>query len=111
MLLEFGDIVLVPFPFTSQTASKKRPAVVISSHEYNASRPDVVISAVSSQLRAPAAVGEVRIAEWKTAGLLKPSTIKPVFATVEQSLIIRKMGHLGAADTQFLRKALAAVLR
>jgi mRNA interferase MazF len=29
--LEFGDVVLVPFPFTSQAASKKRPAVIVSS--------------------------------------------------------------------------------
>ncbi len=27
---EFGDVVLVPFPFTDQSAAKKRPAVVIS---------------------------------------------------------------------------------
>ena len=26
----FGDVVLVPFPFTDQSGSKKRPAVVIS---------------------------------------------------------------------------------
>ena len=26
-----GDIVLVPFPFSDQTATKKRPAVIISS--------------------------------------------------------------------------------
>ncbi|MEG4030635.1 MULTISPECIES: type II toxin-antitoxin system PemK/MazF family toxin [unclassified Microcoleus] len=32
----FGDVVLVPFPFTDQTTTKKSPAVVISSDVYNA---------------------------------------------------------------------------
>jgi PemK-like, MazF-like toxin of type II toxin-antitoxin system len=36
----FGDVVLVPFPFTDQTTNKKRPAVVISSDVYNAEYPD-----------------------------------------------------------------------
>jgi mRNA interferase MazF len=26
----FGDIVLVPFPFTDQSTVKKRPAVIVS---------------------------------------------------------------------------------
>jgi mRNA interferase MazF len=30
MPFDFGDIVLVPFPFTSRRASKKQPAVVVS---------------------------------------------------------------------------------
>ena len=30
MPYESGSIVLVPFPFTDQTASKQRPAVVVS---------------------------------------------------------------------------------
>ena len=34
MPFEFGDVILVPFPFTSQTAFKKRPAVVVSSRTY-----------------------------------------------------------------------------
>jgi mRNA interferase MazF len=31
----FGDVVLVPFPFTDQTGNKKRPAVVVSSAAYS----------------------------------------------------------------------------
>jgi mRNA interferase MazF len=82
MPFEFGDVVLVPFPFTSQTASKKRPAVVVSSRSYNVAKPDVVLMAVTSQLRPVPGTGEVWVQDWKAAGLLKPSAIKPVFATL-----------------------------
>ena len=40
---EFGDIDLVPFPFTDQSAAKQRPAVVISSEAYHRTRPDLLI--------------------------------------------------------------------
>ncbi len=45
---KFGDIVLVPFPFTDQSATKKRPAAVISSEAYHQQRPDLIIMAVTS---------------------------------------------------------------
>jgi mRNA-degrading endonuclease toxin of MazEF toxin-antitoxin module len=59
MRYSFGDIVLVPFPFTDQSVSKKRPAVVVSSSAYHQARPDLVIMAVTSQLRPSAHFGEV----------------------------------------------------
>lgn len=59
MPYEFGDVVLVRFPFTSQSAFKQRPAVVVSGMDYNHARPDVVIMAITSQLRTPAGFGEV----------------------------------------------------
>ncbi|MCP9493236.1 MAG: hypothetical protein MSG64_02150 [Pyrinomonadaceae bacterium MAG19_C2-C3] len=34
----FGDVVLVPFPFTDQSGAKKRPAAVVSSFAYNNAR-------------------------------------------------------------------------
>ena len=55
----FGGIVLVPFPFTDQTGTKKRPAVIVSSAAYNQARRDLVIMAVTSQLRPSGAFGEV----------------------------------------------------
>jgi hypothetical protein len=44
----FGDVVLVPFPFTDQTGAKKRPAVIVSSADYQAQRRDLVIMAITS---------------------------------------------------------------
>ena len=32
-----------PFPFTSQRASKKRPAIVVSNRAYGTARPDVIV--------------------------------------------------------------------
>lgn len=110
MPYDFGDVVLVPFPFTNQTAFKQRPAVVVSNRAYNASRQDVVIMAITSQVRPLPGSGEVWIKEWQLANLLKPSVIKPVFATLEQKLIVRRLGALEAQDQFALRAAIAAVL-
>jgi mRNA interferase MazF len=60
----FGDIVLVPFPFTDQSAAKKRPAVVVSSTAYNNARPDVILMAVTGHLSDYARLGEVTIDDW-----------------------------------------------
>jgi mRNA interferase MazF len=40
--------VLVPFPFTDQSGSKKRPAVIVSSADGHAQRRDFVIRAITS---------------------------------------------------------------
>lgn len=108
---KFGDVVLVPFPFTDQTAAKKRPAVVISSDTYHRYRGDVVVMAVTSQPSTSARLaGEVLITEWEQAGLLRPSLIKPVLATLERGLILRKLGELQDRDRDALRAALQQIL-
>ena len=44
-----GDIVLVPFPFTDLSSTKKRPALVVSPDRFNAHAQDVVLVAITSQ--------------------------------------------------------------
>lgn len=99
----FGDVVLVPFPFTDQSDTKKRPAVIVSSNSYNANRRDLIIMAITGQIRQPPGFGEMPVADWQAAGLIKPSAIKPVFTTIEQGLVIRKMGALSSSDIRTLR--------
>ncbi len=103
---EFGDVVLVPFPFTDQTTVKQRPAVVVSSTAYHHERHDLIILAVTSQIRAGDKVGEADVVQWEAAGLLKPSVLKPLLATVERGLVRRKLGRLAREDRQTLRRVL-----
>lgn len=107
---EFGDIVLVPFPFTDQSAAKKRPAVVISSQAYNSERPDLIIMAVTSQIKPTSSIGEIIVQDWQGAGLLKPSAIKPVITTIEKPLVIKTMGRLKEDDQQAVRGSLEVIL-
>lgn len=110
MPFEFGDVVLVPFPYTSQDASKKRPAAVVSNRAYNIARADIVVMAITSQLRPTPGQGEVLVGQWQEAGLLKPSAIKPVLATLEQALVLRRLGTLCTDDQAALRKTIAEML-
>lgn len=110
MPYSFGDVVLVRFPFTNQIAFKQRPAVVVSSGLYNTSRPDVVIMAITSQMHTLSSFGEMRIADWQMANLLKPSAVKAVFATLEQRLILKKLGVLAPSDQIALHQLIATAL-
>ena len=110
MAFEFGDIVLVPFPFTDQSKSKQRPATIVSNLPYNQAKPDVILMAITSQFRPSRLLGEVWIEQWQAAGLLKPSCIKPVLATIEQGLISRQLGKLSAVDQTALKKAIAEII-
>ncbi len=93
-----GDVILVPFPFSDQSTTKKRPAVIISSDRYNSISSDVVIMAITSRIDNLSPVGETTLRDWQDAGLLKPSAIKAAISTIEQKLIHKKIGHLSEND-------------
>lgn len=104
---DYGDVVLVPFPFTDQTATKRRPAVVISSAAYHRERSDVIILAVTSHASDGLGFAEEPVSAWRAAGLIRPSLFKPVVATLLQGRILRALGALSAAD----RVRLGGILR
>lgn len=110
MAYQFGEVVLVPFPFTDQSAAKQRPGVIISSAAYHQMRHDVILMAITSQVRGSGAFGEVILQDWQAAKLLKPSAIKPVIATLEQTLIIKSLGQLTLRDCQALKVALNKIV-
>jgi mRNA interferase MazF len=107
---KFGDVILVPFPFTDQSTSKKRPAIVISSDNYNQSKPDIILIAVTSQVNVTLQFGEVLIDDWSGAGLIKSSVIKPIITTLQRNLVIRTLGKLQLPDFQALENILPQII-
>lgn len=98
MRYQFGDVVLVRFPFTDHSTTKQRPGVVVSSPGYHNARRDLIMTAVTGQLRGVENFGDLVIQDWQAAKLLKPSAVKPVIATLEQTLIVKTLGRLSARD-------------
>ncbi len=66
--------------------------------------------AVTSQVRA-ANNFDILVTVWQQAGLLKPSVVKPVIATIEKTLIIKRLGRLGEKDQKTLAESLKTILR
>ena len=86
------------------------PSESISSHAYHTNCPDVLIMAITSQAHTAPDFASFPVIDWQAAGLLKPSFAKPVLTTLEQTLVIRRMGSLSPRDQQTLRLMLAQIL-
>jgi mRNA interferase MazF len=82
----------------------------VSSVAYNRVRRDVILMAITSQVRGSGAFGEVIVQDWQAAKLLKPSAINPVFATLEQALVIKTLGRLSPRDQQMLKEAMTKIV-
>lgn len=101
------DIILVPFPFTNLRQVKKRPALILSPPTFNSGR-NLVILFITSNIGSPKRTGDHQIKKWKEAGLPKPSLTRMKFATIEKSIIIKKLGTLQSSDQHALQKKLAS---
>jgi len=92
-----GDIVLVGFMFSDESGKKLRPAVIISSSAYHRARQEVVVAAITSNVRRRL-FGDHLIADWKGAGLLFPSVVTGIFRTIKRMMIDRKLGSMPKPD-------------
>lgn len=105
-----GEILLVPFPFSDLSASKVRPAIVISSLSYHKSQPDLLVAAITSNVTAANTSLDYKLQDWKTAGLKTASAFKPVLFTLDPRRIVHSIGTVSARDLGEIEKRLKAAL-
>jgi mRNA interferase MazF len=91
-----GDIVIVPFPFSDLSQSKRRPALVVA----NLRGDDLILCQITSQNLSDSYAIAISNDDFETGSLNKPSKIRPnrIF-TADQSIILSIAGHLKSAKT------------
>ena len=109
LILEPFDVVVVPFPFTDRSATKRRPALILSSFVFNQKAEHSVMAMITSagQSSWP---GDHLIKDLDAAGLPAECVIRLKLFTLDHRLVIRKAGTLGAADQKKLRLAWKGML-
>lgn len=87
--LNFGDIVLLKFPFTDNRTFKKRPALIINDFKDG----DIIVCRITSQIYQTG--NDVFIDDWKKCGLKLPSVIRVhKLATLEKDMVEVVMGQI-----------------
>ena len=104
-----GDVVLVGFVFADESGRKLRPAVVISSAAYQRARQEVVVAAITSNVRRRL-FGDHLIGDWQGAGLLFPSVVAGIIRTIQRTMIARKLGSLAKPDLEAVQRELRRCL-
>ena len=92
------EVVVVPFPFTERAVAKRRPAVVLSNPEFNR-HGHTILAMITTRAHRPW-LGDTEIADPKAAGLEVPCIIRLKLFTLDNRLVLRRLGRLSAADRE-----------
>ena len=97
----FGDVLLVPLPFSDGTDVKRRPILVV----FDAGDADLLVVPITSH--AARSAEDARLEEWQAAGLRLPSAARMAkFATVAKTTVLRRLGRLSESDRAQARQRL-----
>ncbi|MCI0694682.1 type II toxin-antitoxin system PemK/MazF family toxin [candidate division KSB1 bacterium] len=105
-----GDVIFVEIAFSGAVGRKRRPAVVISSDAFNTAGIKLIVAAITSNVSPPFRPGDTLLKDWNAAGLLKPSAVRGVLATVDKADVVRKLGKLSTGDFTMVEQSIANVL-
>ena len=102
------DVVVVPFPFTDRRATKRRPALVVSSADFNEAHERSILAMITSaKSEWPS---DVPLRDWRRAGLNVPCKVRLKLFTLDDALILRRIGTLSKRDGGAVKGGLSCFL-
>jgi mRNA interferase MazF len=104
-----GDVVVVPFPFVDRPIAKFRPAVVLSTHDFNAANDHTILAMITTAARS-GWPSDIEIGEQAEAGINHRSFVRWKVFTLPNQLVARMIGKLGPRDQAAVSRAVRANL-
>ncbi|SNS91502.1 mRNA interferase MazF [Anaerovirgula multivorans] len=92
-----GDIVVIPFPFSDLSQSKKRPAFVLADLHGD----DLILCQITSKMLKDEYAIEILDDDFETGNLMKESNVRiNKLFTADRSIILYKVAALKDSKTQ-----------
>ncbi len=103
-----GDIVVVPFPFSDLSSSKRRPALVVQHFKGE----DLLLAQITSKTVRDNFAIPLNENEFETGSLNKPSNIRPnKLFTCSRNLILYRIGNLKPEKIAFVAESIAKIVK
>ena len=86
-----GDVVVIPFPFSDLSQSKRRPALVIAPLEGN----DVILCQITSKITKDTYAISIEDTDFNSGGLRQSGNIRPNrLFTADKNIILYQVGSI-----------------
>ena len=106
-MLEQGDIVLIPIPFTDLSSQKRRPVIVVSNNTFNRRTTDIVVVAMTSSPEAGDYTFTITSSDLAQGQLNHPGQVRvDKIYTLSQSIVVKTFGRVGPSALDRIRSML-----
>jgi len=103
-----GDVVVLPFPFSDLSKSKKRPALVVA----NLEDQDIILCQITSEVRVDNYSIVLSNNDFKKGSLNLTSIIRPNrLFTADKSIILYKIGSLKESKIKEVEEGIIKIFK
>lgn len=103
-----GDVVVVPFPFSDLTQTKRRPTLVIAGLQGN----DLILCQITSQMFRDQYAITINSDDFESGTLRKSSNVRTNrLFTADQQVILYKVGRLKSTKTDEVTTRIVEILQ
>ena len=102
-----GDVVVLNFPFSDLSQTKRRPALVVAALRGD----DLILCQITSQARDDAYSVQLDDSDFMAGGLNRSSRIRPNrLFTADSGIVVYRAGHVSVAKVDETRERLIQIL-